>query len=75
MSLVSLDVGGKLFKTSLETLNKYPASKLARIVNSVDNNLKEVISLDINPEYFSVVLDWLRYSKVYYDRFSVWYSL
>ena len=32
MSLVSLDVGGKLFKTSLETLNKYPASKLAGIV-------------------------------------------
>ena len=62
MSLVSLDVGGKLFKTSLETLRKFPASKLAEIVSSANNNnLQDVISLDVDPEYFSVVLNWLRY--------------
>ena len=62
MSLVSLDVGGKLFKTSLETLRKFPASKLAEIVSSANNNnLQDVISLDIDPEYFSVVINWLRY--------------
>ena len=62
MSLVSLDVRGKLFKTSVETLRKFPASRLAEIVSSANNNLQDVISLDVNPEYFSLVIDWLRYT-------------
>ena len=62
MSLVSLDVRGKLFKTSLETLRKFPASKLAEVGSSANNNLQDVISLDLDPEYFSVVLNWLRYT-------------
>ena len=72
---IKLNVGGQLFETSLETLvRKCPQSKLARMfessttedqlmmtgeeeINTTNNN---VHNLDMDPQAFSAVLNWLR---------------
>ena len=44
-------------ETTRETLTKFPDSRLAEMVNTTK---EEVLRLDINPEYFRPILDWLR---------------
>ena len=58
MSWVKLNVGGEKLETSRETLTKYPDSRLAELVNSTKDD--EVLRLDLDPEYFRPVLNWLR---------------
>ena len=58
MSWVKLNVGGEKLETSRETLTKYPDSRLAEMVNST--KAEEVLQLDLDPEYFRPVLNWLR---------------
>ena len=58
MSRLTLNVGGVR-----GTLTKFPGSTLAKMVVSYclsDPLNKEPLFLDINPEYFRAVLDWLR---------------
>ena len=55
---VKLDVGGTVFKTSLETIKWYPDSKLAKMSNN--NSKGQSLFLDLDPDYFRVVLNWLR---------------
>ena len=66
LQLVSLDVGGKIFKTKMETLTKYPDSALARMFT--DPVIEETLTktengeyfLDVDPEDFEVILKFLR---------------
>ena len=74
MSWIKLNVGGQVFETSLDTLvRKYPQSKLARMFesNQTEDQLmltgeeematnNNVHNLDLDPQAFSVVLNWLR---------------
>ena len=62
-SVVKLDVGGVRVVTRVETLTKFPDSRLAKsflATKTNSNSSGEVFAIDINPEYFSVILDWLR---------------
>ena len=58
MSWVKLNVGGKMFETTRETLTKFPDSQLAEMVNSTKDGY--VLRLDLDPEYFRPILNWLR---------------
>ena len=59
MSWVKLNVGGEMMETTRETLTKYPDSRLAEMVNST-YKFSDVLRLDLDPEYFRPVLNWLR---------------
>ena len=59
MSWVKLNVGGEIFETTRETLNKFPDSRLAEMVNSSKKD-DDVLRLDLDPNYFHPVLNWLR---------------
>ena len=66
-SIVSLDVGGTIFHTSPSTMLKYPDSKLARMYNdqNQNQNIKNLnFFLDKDPEYFRIVLNFLREGEV-----------
>lgn len=56
-SWVKINVGGQVFETSLETVTKYPSSKLAAMFQQE----REIFTLDLDPQYFRVILSWLRY--------------
>ena len=53
---IKMKVGGQMFETSLETVIKYPDSKLAAMFQTE----REIFNLDLDPQYFSVILSWLR---------------
>ena len=66
---VKLNVGGKLFETSLRTVTKYPDSVLAKIFDDNDEEdddikmteeEKGVCNIDCDPEVFKIILQWLR---------------
>ena len=57
MSWVKLNVGCEMFETTTETLTKFPDSLLAELVNS---NKEDVLRLDLDPESFRHVLNYLR---------------
>ena len=59
MSWMKLNVGGEMLETTRETLTKFPDSRLAEMVNST-NKLWDVLRLDLDPEYFRPLLNWLR---------------
>ena len=58
MSRIKLNVGGEMMETTRETLTKFPDSRLAEMVNSSKDD--EVFFLDLDPDYFRPVLNWLR---------------
>ena len=58
MAWLKLNVGGEMFETTRETLTKFPDSQLAKMVESLKD--EEVLRLDLDPEYFRPVLNWLR---------------
>ena len=58
MSWQKVNVGGEMFETNRATLTKFPNSRLAEMVKSL--NKDDVLRLDRDPEYFRPVLNWLR---------------
>lgn len=65
VNVVTLDVGGKIFKTSRETLIKYPMSVLGVMFSSSSRrklkcNAEGVVFLDAPPKVFAYVLAWLQ---------------
>ena len=58
MSWVKLNVGGEMMETKRETLTKFSDCRLADMVNSTKD--EEVLRLDLDPEYFRPLLNWLR---------------
>ena len=61
-SIVSLNVGGTIFQTSPSTMLKYPNSKLSRMY--LHGHEGQNLFLDEDPEYFRIVLNFLRKEKV-----------
>ena len=74
MTWIKLNVGGHVIETQMSTLTKYPDSQLARQFSSVqspgvDEDMRDVsvtgvgggvINIDCDPDYFKIVLTWLR---------------
>ncbi|KAI1710732.1 BTB/POZ domain-containing protein [Ditylenchus destructor] len=61
-NLVRLDVGGKTFETTKDTLSRYPESILARMVNgelSSDKDESGTYLISGDPEYFETILTYL----------------
>ena len=70
-SIITLDVGGQMFKTQISTLTKYPDSMLAIMFQHTVNGLAPMpmtkdgaYFLDANPLYFGEILDYLRHGKI-----------
>ena len=68
--IISLDVGGTIFKTTRATLTSAPESMLARMF-ALDSELAPArvtedgaYFLDACPRLFAVILNWLRHRKV-----------
>ena len=69
-SIITLDVGGKIFRTYIQTLTKYPESLLAVMFSHTDKGMAPMPKtkdgyyfLDVNPVYFELILDYLRNVK------------
>ena len=65
--IITLDVSGEIFETTLTTLSKYPNSMLARMFAHSENGLPAMQKtkndhyfLDVNPNSFRIILNWLR---------------
>ncbi|KAH7713932.1 BTB/POZ domain-containing protein KCTD17 [Aphelenchoides avenae] len=64
-----LNVGGKVFQTSTQTLSRDSDSFLARLVSDnqsipIEKDGDGAILIDRNPEYFQIVLDYLRTGRL-----------
>lgn len=64
MSRVKLNVGGEMMETTKETLTKFPNSRLAEMVNYTTSEDVLCLWLDLDPEYFRPILNWLRLGKL-----------
>ena len=70
---VKLNVGGKYFVTTTDTLSKYPGSflhKLCNENNDLDSDKDETGAylIDRAPSYFAPVLNYLRHGKLVIDK-------
>ena len=65
MSWIQLNVGGVMMETMLSTVTKYPDSALARMFHNHSEGSVGVYNIDCNPEYFKLILEWLRYNTKY----------
>lgn len=65
---VHIDVGGTIYTSSLETLTKYPDSRLAKLFNGcipiVLDSLKQHYFIDRDGEMFRHILNFMRNSKL-----------
>uniref|UniRef100_T1GAX1 Potassium channel tetramerisation-type BTB domain-containing protein n=1 Tax=Megaselia scalaris TaxID=36166 RepID=T1GAX1_MEGSC len=65
---VHIDVGGSIYTSSLETLTKYPDSKLAKLFNGsipiVLDSLKQHYFIDRDGGMFRHVLNFMRNSRL-----------
>ena len=70
LNIISLDVGGQIFKTQIETLTKYPDSALAQMFSNteIEGQLSKTENgdyfLDLDPKDFEIILKFLRHGKV-----------
>ncbi|KAI1707663.1 BTB/POZ domain-containing protein [Ditylenchus destructor] len=68
---VRLNVGGKVFQTTKDTLSRYPESFLAGLVNSGVPSEKDetgAFLIDRDPEHFRIVLNYLRNGVLHMER-------
>lgn len=65
---VHIDVGGTIYTSSLETLTKYPESKLAKLFNGqipiVLDSLKQHYFIDRDGGMFRHILNFMRNSRL-----------
>ena len=64
-NLVKLNVGGKIFLASPNTLKAEPASKLANLVDG--GGIKDdsgAFFIDSSPDLFSIILNWCRFKVI-----------
>ncbi|XP_055352449.1 LOW QUALITY PROTEIN: BTB/POZ domain-containing protein kctd15-like [Paramacrobiotus metropolitanus] len=74
---VHIDVGGKIYTSSLETLTKYPESRLAKLFNGtipiVLDSLKQHYFLDRDGRMFRHILNFLRHGRLMVPKdFQEW---
>jgi len=68
-SIITIDIGGQIFRTTLSTLTKYPGSLLGTMFSHLDSapmaKTKEGnYFLDADPIYFREILEYLRHGKI-----------
>lgn len=67
--ILNIDVGGTRFRVLRETVMKYPNSLLAQVITGRDTYHMLIADgeyfFDRNPQYFSVILDYMRMGKVF----------
>ena len=70
-SIIEINVGGRLFQTTVFTLTKYPGSMLSAMFVHTDTGMSPMSKtkdgqyfLDANPKYFEIILDWLRLGEI-----------
>ncbi|XP_071526713.1 BTB/POZ domain-containing protein KCTD1 isoform X2 [Panulirus ornatus] len=65
---VHIDVGGSIYTSSLETLTRYPESRLARLFNGsipiVLDSLKQHYFIDRDGKMFRHILNYMRHGKM-----------
>jgi len=66
---VTFDVGGRPFKVLRQTIEAWPDTFLASLVDDIGTNTGEPIFVDANPERFGYILDWYRYNEMYVPEF------
>ena len=73
-SVIKLDVGGQIFQTTISTLSKYPGSMLSAMFSHTDAGIVPMpkteaghFFLDVNPNFFEIVLEWLRLGEIITD--------
>ncbi|KAI1710368.1 BTB/POZ domain-containing protein [Ditylenchus destructor] len=67
---VRLNVGGKVFQTTKDTLSRYPDTFLARLINGGLPSEKDESGADLidaDPEHFRTILNYLRRASVKLD--------
>lgn len=69
-TIVKFNVSGTIFATKIETLLKVKDSLFYKMVLSGKINLESEIYIDRSNKLFSYILDYLRYLKINYSRFS-----
>jgi hypothetical protein len=69
-NMASLNIGSKLFATTIETLSSVKDSLFYEIVQSKRFKLNKEIFFDRNPEMFQHILEFLRNGKINYKRFN-----
>jgi len=68
---VTLNVGGKIIKTTRTTLTKDPSSMLAKLFNgdsAWSEQYTDVYQLDCDHRYFRVILNYLRHNELIVDE-------
>ena len=77
-SIIKLNVGGQLFQTTKQTLTKYPDSMLSTMFKHTEKGLapmpkteEDHYFLDANPEFFKIILDWLRLDEITTNDYSL----
>jgi hypothetical protein len=68
--VIKINVGGKLFATKLETLLSVKNTLFFKLILCEKFDLTKEIFIDRSPRFFSVILDYLRYKKISFERFS-----
>ena len=71
-SIITIDVGGQIFKSHINTLTKFPESMLAKMLNHQDQGMAPIMEktengdyfLDANPSHFKEILEYLRFGKI-----------
>jgi len=67
--VIAIDVGGRVFKVLRPTVMKYPESTLALVLTGKDLQNLVIVDktyfFDRNPDYFAVVLDYMRNGKLF----------
>ena len=68
--ILNLDIGGKRFRVLRSTVMKYPNSLLARVITGKDTEHMMIFDgayfFDRNPQYFSVILDFMRIGSLFF---------
>ncbi|KAK6190115.1 hypothetical protein SNE40_002049 [Patella caerulea] len=64
-STLTLNIGGKIFKTYAQTLSKLRSVKIDEICSRAR---KSELFFDRNPEVFAAILDYCRYSELHLPR-------
>lgn len=67
---IKLNIGGKLFTTSVNTILTIRDSFLARLIESGKVDLKEELFFDRTPKVFPLILNFYRYKKIEYKKLS-----
>jgi hypothetical protein len=69
-SIIRFNVSGRKFATKVQTLLDLKDTLFYKLILSKKFDLNKEIFFDRSPRMFSVIIDYLRYKKISYERFT-----